>query len=109
MWKIFTMIKDKSDGIVDRIGISFYLLLFIINIVYFATLVGVVIINSEYINIFTTAVHSILCIFLMYRFNPYQKTTVVKEYDKMIIFSTALFLLFNLGIVEVIKKMYNIL
>ena len=109
MWKYFTLISDKPDGVVDRLGISFYLLLLLVHIIYVSTLVGIVFVNSEYTNVFTNVVHSILCIFLMYRFNPYNKTTVIKEYDRFIIFNVALFLLFNLGILEVLKKVYNVL
>jgi len=67
------------------------------------TIAGILIVNSEYINNFNIIVHSLLCLFLMYRFNPMQKTIEIKYYDKVIIFSTALFLLLNLGIVEFIK------
>jgi hypothetical protein len=39
----------------------------------------------------------------MYRFNPLRKNVEIKHYDQIIIFSTAVFLLLNLGIIKIIK------
>ena len=100
------LFKSKTDGLEDKVGISSYFLLVAFNIIYFGALLGVVLINSAYINTFNIIVHSVLCLFLMYRFNPMQKNIVIKDYDQVIIFSSALFLLINLGIVEVIKTFY---
>jgi hypothetical protein len=102
--QFFKIISEKADGIVDRVGVSSYMLLILFNIIYFAGVIGIVFINGTYVNTFNVVVHSFLCLFLMYRFNPLQKNIVIKEYDKVIVFSSALFLLLNLGIVEAIKK-----
>jgi hypothetical protein len=99
-------VKSKAESFEDKIGMSSYWLLGLINIIYFGTLVGIVFINASYINTFNIIVHSILCFFLMYKFNPMNKNIIVKDYDKVIIFSSALFLLVNLGIVEVVKTIY---
>jgi len=100
------LLKIKTEGLEDKVGISSYLLLITFNIVYFGALLGIVLINSAYINIFNVIVHSVLCLFLMYRFNPMNKVTEIKKYDQVIIFSSALFLILNLGIVEFIKAFY---
>uniref|UniRef100_A0A6C0JR20 Uncharacterized protein n=1 Tax=viral metagenome TaxID=1070528 RepID=A0A6C0JR20_9ZZZZ len=103
MWTFITTIKNNFSNNNDKLGLSNYLLLVVFNIIYIVTIAGILIVNSEYINNFNIIVHSLLCLFLMYRFNPMQKTIEIKYYDKVIIFSTALFLLLNLGIVEFIK------
>ena len=96
-----------SEGIVDKLGVSSQMVLFLFNIIYFGTLFGIILINTSYINTFNIIVHSILCLFLMYRFNPLRKSIEIKQYDQVIIFSTAVFLLLNLGIVEFIKNVYT--
>jgi hypothetical protein len=100
------LFKVKTEALEDKVGMSSYFLLVAFNIVYFGALLGVVLINTAYINTFNIIVHIVLCLFLMYRFNPMHKNIVIKEYDKVIIFSSALFLLLNLGIVEIIKTFY---
>jgi hypothetical protein len=100
------LFKVKTDGLEDKVGVTSYILLVTFNILYFGALLGVVLINTAYINTFNIIVHSVLCLFLMYRFNPMHKQIVIKDYDKVIIFSSALFLLVNLGIVEFIKTFY---
>ena len=103
MWSTIGLIRDKYDIITDKVGFSTYALLFIFNILYFGTLIGIVYLNTEYINTFNLIVHTLLCLFLMYRFNPLRKNIEIKHYDQIIIFSTAVFLLLNLGIVKIIK------
>jgi len=107
MWTTLGILRDKSAALEDKVGISSYLLLVIFNVLYFTALAGVVLINTAYIDVFNVVVHTILCLFLMYRFNPMHKNIVIKDYDKVIIFSSALFLLLNLGIIEVIKNMFT--
>jgi len=107
MLSIINIFKEKITGLTDKLGISSYILLITFNILYFSTLVGIILINTNYINIFNVIVHSILCLFLMYRFNPLRKNIEIKFYDQIIIFSSAFFLLLNLGIVEVVKKLFT--
>ena len=106
MWSSINFLPTKINNIDDKIGISSYLLLILFNILYFGALFGVVVINTSYINTFKIFVHSILCLFLMYKFNPMQKNIILKDYDAAIIFSSAFFLLLNLGVVEVITRLY---
>jgi len=101
---ILNVFKDKVEGIVDKIGLSSYFLLGFFNVIYFSALFGIVFFNQQYINIFNIAVHTLLCFFLLYRFRPGQKTVEIKQYDQVIIFSIAFFLLLNLGIIEIVKR-----
>jgi hypothetical protein len=96
------------EGIIDKVGTSSHVLLVILNIIYFGTLFGIIVVNPTYINTFNICVHTFLCLFLIYRFNPLRKNIEVKQYDKVIIFSSAVFLLINLGVVEIVKKLFLI-
>jgi hypothetical protein len=104
MWSLINFLKD---GMADKLGFSSYLTLVIFNIIYFSTLFGILIINTTYIDAFNIAVHIILCLFLMYRFNPFRTAREINKYDQIIIFSSASFLLLNLGIVEYVKKIFD--
>jgi len=92
----------------DTIGNSSIYILMIFNILYFSTLFGIIYLKSSYIEIFNIIVHSLLCLFLIYRFNPMRKNIVVKKYDQILVFSTSIFLLLNLGIIEYVKKFVGI-
>jgi hypothetical protein len=37
---------------------------------------------------------------LMYKFNPFREASSISEYDAKLIFISALFILFNLGVTE---------
>jgi hypothetical protein len=87
----------------DNLGRSSYFILLGFNIIYFATLFGIIFIKPNYINTFNICVHTFLCLFLMYRFNPLRKNIDVTKYDQIIVFSSAIFLLLNLGIIEIVK------
>lgn len=103
---MFNSIHNKIEGIIDNIGHNYYIII-IFNIVYFATLIGVFYINSNYITTFNGIIHIILCFILIYRFNPLRKNIVLKDYDSTLIFSTAVFLLLNMGVVGIVKQFYN--
>jgi hypothetical protein len=49
------------EGIIDKVGTSSHFILVILNIIYFATLFGVIFVNPTYINIFNICVHTFLC------------------------------------------------
>lgn len=104
MWTIISLLRDNLDKVTDKLGLTNYLLLIIFNIIYFGAIIGIVLINTEYINIFNIIIHSLLCLFLMYRFNPFRRNIEIKYYDQIIIFNTAVFLLINLGIAQYIRK-----
>jgi hypothetical protein len=45
-----------------------------------------------------------VCSFLLFRFNPLREKNHLREIDSRIIFSSSLFLLLNMGVIEIIKK-----
>ena len=102
---MLTSIDNKIEGLIDKIGRNNYILI-IFNIIYFSSLIGIAYINISYITFFKIVIHTLLCLILIYRFNPLRKNVALKEYDSILIFSTATFLLLNMGIVESIKNFY---
>ena len=98
-------LDDKIDGIIDKIGHNYYILI-ILNILYFLALIGIAYVNISYITFFKIIIHTVLCLILIYKFNPLRKQVTLNKYDSILIFSTALFLLLNMGIVEYVKNFY---
>ena len=95
------MMSGKYIDNVMELGGKYYSILpIILYFLYFTLFFGVIYINPEYLNVFRTIMQVFVCVFLIYRFHPY-RTHTLRQYDANIIFSSALFLLVNLGIVKV--------
>ena len=90
--QIFTGLGEHFQ----KVSIIFYLL-------YFGTLSGIIFFNMEYLNTFKILMHSFICLFLLIRFHPFREHTVSK-YDARIIFASAVILLFNTGIIDIINN-----
>ena len=56
------------------------------------------------LNSFNIFIHIMVCSFLLFRFNPLREKNHLREIDSRIIFSSSLFLLLNMGVIEIIKK-----
>jgi hypothetical protein len=108
MSNLLNSIKDKTDGTIDKFGKYYKYIVVGFNIIYFATLIGIVSINVKYLSTFNICIQSIICLFLIYRFNPLRENIRLKSYDSTIIFSSAIFLLFNLGVTEILKKVFPV-
>jgi len=61
---------------------------------YFLVFAGVSIVDVKYVHILTFIIHFGICVFLLWRFNPYIDH-VLRPYDSDIIFSSAIILLIN--------------
>lgn len=62
----------------------------------------------EYLNELNIILKSIICIILLYRFNPWNKI-ILTEFDRKIVFDSALYLLFSSLLIDfylLIKKKY---
>mgnify|MGYP001181241703 FL=1 len=63
----------------------------------------------QYLNELNIILKVLICGILLYRFNPWNKS-VVTEFDKMIVFDSAVYLLFSSLLIDfylLIKKKYN--
>lgn len=96
-------ILDKIDNIVDYAGKHYSYLSVALYSAYIVLFLGVVNFNPSYITELKLLMQVVICVVLIYRFNPF-RTHELKKYDANIIFSSAMFLLVNTGIAEVFER-----
>lgn len=96
-------ILEKIGDIVDYAGKHYSYLSIALYAAYIVLFMGVVNFNPAYITDLKLLMQVVICVILIYRFNPF-RTHELKKYDANIIFSSALFLLVNTGIAEVFER-----
>jgi hypothetical protein len=76
-----------------------------INVLYIIifSLFGVHILKNDWLRDINTSVQLLICLLLLFKFNPFREH-VLKQSDSTLIFSSAVFLFFNLSIVEYINR-----
>lgn len=99
-----TILFNEIDSIYDYFGHYFVKTILIFHLIYIAVIFGIVSLDMSYLNTFNIFIHSLVCLFLIIRFNPLKEKNHLREHDSDIIFSSSLFLLLNMGIIEGIKK-----
>ena len=88
------------DRILDKITSPiYYWLLIIIYLIYLATFFGVLYVDKSYIHNLSVFMQIFIATILIIRFNPFRKHNL-RESDNTLIFSSALFLLINVGLTE---------
>ena len=97
---------DFSNNIIDYAGKNFVALEVILYTLYFVTFFGIIAVDHSYISELRWIMQLVICVFLMYRFNPFV-THTLKQYDAKIIFSSAVFLLINTGLVEIFNRYWK--
>ena len=103
---MFRSLINNFDKVYDYFGEYYLHLLFWFHVTYFAVIFGIVTLDIHLLNSFNVFMHSLVCIFLILRFNPLRDKNKLRPNDSNIIFSSSLFLLLNMGIVEVIKNFF---
>lgn len=66
----------------------------------------------QYLDEINTVIKLFICIFLIYRFNPYFGTDNFDEFDKTIVFDSAFYLLSTtliINFIEIFKKRFKII
>ena len=96
-------ILEKIGDIVDYAGKHYSYLSIALYAAYIVLFLGVVNFNPAYITDLKLLMQVVICVILIYRFNPL-RTHELKKYDANIIFSSAIFLLVNTGIAEVFER-----
>lgn len=99
-------IIDFLNNIIDYTGKNFVALEVILYTLYFVTFFGIIAVDPTYISELRWIMQVVICVFLMYRFNPFV-THTLKRYDANIIFSSAVFLLINTGLVEIFNRYWK--
>jgi hypothetical protein len=92
---------SRVVAFIERIKLPTYIIsIATLYISYFVIFFGIFRVAGKYIRAIQIAIQSIICIFLLIRFNPFMKPEL-KPYDSNIIFTSAGLLLTNVIIVEV--------
>ena len=92
-----------SDTTLENITKPFVYISRFLLFLYIMIYIGVISYVPSYIRTLTTGFNIFICLFLIYKFNPFREHTLNKN-DGKIIFASALFMLTNLGLTEIIKK-----
>ena len=98
------MVIKSIENIIDIISPFYGKLVWVfhgLNFLYIIlfSLFGVIILEQTYIKQYNRMIQMFVCLFLLIKFHPFRKYTL-REGDSNIIFGSAFFLLFNLGIVQ---------
>jgi hypothetical protein len=103
------MMNTMNTTNIKYLFLFFVLLLHIFYVVYFALIyVKILKINKDFLNIYykiNIIVQYIVCLFLLYKFHPFQDKQPLQKYDYDIIFTGACILAINLGIIQIINKL----
>jgi len=94
------IMANGADHIIEKSKPVFLFTMGAIYVGYIIILLGVTLIAPKQLKALSILVHVFICFFLIYKFNPFKETTSVDKNDSTLIFSTAIFLLLNLGITE---------
>ena len=94
------------DDALDFSGNYYKYILITLHLTYALLLFGIVAINPSYLRELNIFIQSFVCLFLIVKFNPFRKH-VLKENDARIIFSSAIFLLINMGVIETARQFFD--
>ena len=103
---MFKFFERNIERAYDFFGSYYLSTLLVFHVLYFSTLFGIVALNTKYLDAFKVVVDTLICLFLMFRFNPYREKIRIKPHDSVIVFSSSLFLLLNTTVIEVLKKFF---
>ena len=92
---------EKADTVLEISKKPLYLVTMgFVYIGYVILFLGISYISPDYIRVVSNITSVMIGLVLMYKFNPLRETTSVTEYDSKLIFISASFILFNLGVTE---------
>ena len=98
---IVNHIVNKTDGIIDMIKKPVFMTsILALHIVYFLIFIGIVSVNSKYLDLLNIFIQVFIAAILIYRFNPL-RTAELKSFDQEIIFGSAMILLTNVGVTHI--------
>ena len=91
----------RGDGYYDKI-IKFSHIINFIYIMIFSAF-GIHILKNQILHDFNSTIQLLVCGLLIFKFHPFREHAL-KQSDSTLIFSSAMFLLFNLSIIEVLNR-----
>jgi hypothetical protein len=75
-----------------------------IYFLYFCLYIGITFINPNYVQLLSKFIRLFVCMFLIIRFHPFKRSHVLRDFDEQLIFTSAIFLLTDLGITQYITN-----
>jgi hypothetical protein len=94
--KYITDILNFVDSLIDYLSASvYYLLVILLYITYIVAIIGFTYIDPVYTWYLSKVTQIFIAIILMIRFNPLRNSLKCSENDKLLIFASAFYLLFN--------------
>jgi hypothetical protein len=98
----------KTDDVVEGVKKpTFLVTMGITYITYIFLFLGISYLLPSYIRVISNILHSVICLFLIYKFNPLRSIQQITETDKNLIFFAALFILMSTSITEFAISFFN--
>ena len=94
------MVKKADEAIEGIKKPTFLFTMTLTYITYIFLFFGISYLLPSYIRTISNGLHIVICLFLIYKFNPLRSTQQITETDKNIIFFAALFIIMNTSITE---------
>jgi hypothetical protein len=99
---------EKTDNAIETAKKPLYLVTMgFVYIGYIIIFLGISYISPTYIRAISNITYAMIGLVLMYKFNPFREAATLTEYDSKLIFISALFILFNLGVTEFAIAFFN--
>lgn len=96
---MFYILKFLDESIEKSSGEVYFYTLAFLHASYVLAFFDIINLNEGLMNYLDIFIHTLICVVLLVRFNPWRKT-VLTQGDRHIIFGSAIFLLGNLAITQ---------
>lgn len=101
---------QKADTMIESAKRpAFLLTMGITYLTYIFLFLGISYILPSYIRMISNFMHVVICLFLIYKFNPMRTNQQLTEYDNYFIFFAAVFILMSMGLTEFSLAFFNTL
>jgi hypothetical protein len=101
---------QKADAMIESAKRpAFLLTMGITYLTYIFLFLGISYILPSYIRLISNFMHVVICLFLIYKFNPMRTNQQLTEYDNYFIFFAAVFILMSMGLTEFSLAFFNTL
>lgn len=108
---INTIINDTAktgDAVVEATKRpAFYFTIGVTYLSYILIFLGVSYLMPQYIRTLSTVAQILICLILIYKFNPLREKYVLTEFDNNLIFFTAFFIIMSTGLTEFTLSFFN--
>ncbi len=100
-------IKKTDDAVETVKRPTFLFTIGITYVSYIFIFLGISYLLPTYIRAISNVMHLVICLFLIYKFNPLRKNQQLTETDANLIFFTAVFIILSTGITEFALAFFN--